>query len=69
MENRISRILVTGGADYIGSHTCGELLAAGYEVVVVDNFSNSKPASLDRVQEIAAKSIAFHQAVCATAMR
>ncbi len=47
-------ILVTGGAGYIGSHTCVELLAAGYEVLVVDNFSNSKPEALRRVEEIAA---------------
>lgn len=45
-------ILVTGGAGYIGSHTCVELLNAGYEIVVVDNFSNSKPEALDRVREI-----------------
>ena len=47
-----AKILVTGGAGYIGSHTCLELLAAGYEVVVYDNFSNSNPQSLDRVARI-----------------
>lgn len=47
-----AKILVTGGAGYIGSHTCLELLAAGYEVVVYDNFSNSNPESLDRVARI-----------------
>jgi UDP-glucose 4-epimerase len=57
-----NKILVTGGAGYIGSHTCVELLAAGYELVVVDNFSNSKPVALERVQKIAGKSLAFHQA-------
>ena len=57
-----NKILVTGGAGYIGSHTCVELLAAGYELVVVDNFSNSKSASLERVQKIAGKSLVFHQA-------
>jgi len=55
------RILVTGGAGYIGSHTCVELLAAGYELVVVDNFSNSKLVSLDRVRKISGKDFAFHQ--------
>lgn len=55
------RILVTGGAGYIGSHTCIELLQAGYEVVVVDNLSNSKKESLTRVQELTGKSLEFHQ--------
>ncbi len=54
-------ILVTGGAGYIGSHTCVELLTAGYEVVVVDNFSNSKLESLSRVKEITGKDITFYQ--------
>lgn len=45
-------ILVTGGAGYIGSHTCIELLNHGYEIIVVDNFSNSKPESLNRVKTI-----------------
>ena len=55
------RILVTGGAGYIGSHTCVELLQAGYEVVVIDNLSNSKEESLIRVQELTGKSLEFHQ--------
>ena len=55
------RILVTGGAGYIGSHTCVELLQAGYEVVVVDNLSNSKEESLRRVQELAGRPLEFHQ--------
>jgi UDP-glucose 4-epimerase len=50
-------ILVTGGAGYIGSHTCVELLNAGEQVVVYDNFCNSSPASLDRVQTICGKSL------------
>ncbi len=54
-------ILVTGGAGYIGSHACLELLAAGYPVVVVDNLSNSKAESLKRVQRIAGKKLSFHQ--------
>ncbi len=51
-------ILVTGGAGYIGSHTCVALLAAGHEVVVVDNFSNSNPVALARVAEIAGRPVA-----------
>ena len=54
-------ILVTGGAGYIGSHTCIELLNAGYEIIVVDNFSNSKPESLKRVQEITGKALKFYE--------
>jgi len=55
------KILVTGGAGYIGSHTCIELLQAGYEVVVVDNLTNSKEESLKRVQDITGKTLAFHK--------
>ena len=55
------KILVTGGAGYIGSHTCVELLNAGYDVVVVDNLSNSKKAALRRVEEITGKSIDFYE--------
>lgn len=54
-------ILVTGGAGYIGSHTCLELLNGGHQVVVVDNLSNSKETSLIRVQELTGKSLVFHQ--------
>jgi UDP-glucose 4-epimerase len=53
-------ILVTGGAGYIGSHTCVELLLRGYDVIVVDNFSNSKPEALKRVQEITGKPIKLY---------
>lgn len=53
--------LVTGGAGYIGSHTCVELLESGYEVVVVDNFSNSSKESLDRVKKITGKNFRFYQ--------
>ena len=45
-------VLVTGGAGYIGSHTCVELLNRGYDVVVIDNLCNSNPVSLDRVKEL-----------------
>lgn len=48
-------ILVTGGAGYIGSHTCVELIQAGYDVVVVDNLSNSKEEALNRVEKSQAK--------------
>lgn len=54
-------ILVTGGAGYIGTHTCVELLNAGYDIIVVDNFSNSKPESLKRVQEITGKTLKFYE--------
>ena len=55
-------ILVTGGAGFIGSHTCVELLEAGYEIVVADNFSNSKPESLKRVKQITGKDLKFYEA-------
>ena len=54
-------VLVTGGAGYIGSHTCLELLESGYGVVVVDNLCNSSPKSLDRVRELTGKEITFYE--------
>ncbi|MDR3321214.1 MAG: UDP-glucose 4-epimerase GalE [Synergistaceae bacterium] len=54
-------VLVTGGAGYIGSHTCVELLGAGYDVVVADNFANSKEEVLRRVEKIARKSVRFRK--------
>lgn len=54
-------VMVTGGAGYIGSHACVELLNAGHEVVVVDNLVNSKAEALRRVEELTGKSLAFHQ--------
>ena len=58
----MSTILVTGGAGYIGSHTCVELLDAGYDVVVVDNLCNSSKESLKRVEKITGKSVKFYEA-------
>ena len=55
------RILVTGGVGYIGSHTCIELIKAGYEVVVIDNLCNSSLESLKRVEKIVDSSISFHK--------
>lgn len=54
-------ILVTGGAGYIGSHTCVELLTAGYELIIVDNFSNSKPEVLKRIKDITEKTFKFYE--------
>ena len=59
MINQSKKILVTGGAGYIGSHTLIELIAAGFTPVVYDNLSNSSPASLARVQQIVGQSIEF----------
>ena len=56
------RILVTGGAGYIGSHTCVELLNAGYDVVVVDNLYNASEKALERVEEITGKKVVFYNA-------
>ena len=56
------KVLVTGGAGYIGSHTVVELLNAGHEVVVVDNFVNSKPEALDAIRTITGKDFAFVEA-------
>ncbi|MCL1788672.1 MAG: UDP-glucose 4-epimerase GalE, partial [Defluviitaleaceae bacterium] len=54
-------ILVTGGAGYIGSHTCIELLKNGYHIVVVDNFANSNPEAVKRVKEISGKDFPFYE--------
>ena len=54
-------VLVTGGAGYIGSHICVELLEAGYGVIVIDDFSNSKPEVLDNIKEITGKAVKFYE--------
>ena len=54
-------VLVTGGAGYIGSHTCLELLESGYGVVVIDNLCNSNPKSLDRVEGLTGKKLRFYE--------
>ena len=53
-------VLVTGGAGYIGSHTCLELLESGYRVVVIDNLCNSNPKSLNRVEKLTGKKLKFY---------
>ena len=52
-------VLVTGGAGYIGSHTCVQLLEAGYEIVVLDNLCNSSAIALERVEQITGKTFPF----------
>jgi len=55
------KILVTGGAGYIGTHACVELIKAGHDVVVVDNLSNSSIESLRRVEELTNSNISFYE--------
>lgn len=55
------KILVTGGAGYIGSHSCVELLSAGFELVVIDNLANSKMLALRRIEEIGGRPVHFHK--------
>ncbi len=57
----MKKILVTGGAGYIGSHTCVELLNVGKELVVIDNFSNSKPEVIDNIKKITGKDFKFYE--------
>ena len=57
----MSKILVTGGAGYIGTHTCVELLNKGEEIVVLDNFSNSNPSAIDAVEKITGKSVKVYE--------
>ena len=60
----MKNILVTGGAGYIGSHTCVELLEKGYSVIVVDNLCNSCEESLVRVKQITGKDVKFYNVDC-----
>ena len=55
----MTKVLITGGAGYIGSHTTLVLLEAGFDVVVIDNFSNSSPIALDRVSNLSGKKLIF----------
>ena len=54
-------ILVTGGAGYIGSHTCVELLNAGYEIVIADNMNNAKPQALEAIRKITGRDFRFYE--------
>ncbi len=64
-ESDLHKILLTGGAGFIATHTCVELMAAGHDVVVVDNYVNSQPEALRRVEEIAGRPVKAYEAdVC-----
>ena len=56
------KLLITGGAGYIGSHTCVELMAAGHEVVIVDNLCNSCAEAVSRIEKIAGQVVRFYKA-------
>lgn len=58
------KILVTGGTGFIGSHTCVELLDAGFEVVIIDNLYNSKADVVDKIESITGKKVSFYEADC-----
>ena len=64
--NKKGRVLVTGAAGYIGSHTRVELINAGYSVVGVDNFSNSSPQMIKGVEEITSTKVPFIEADCSS---
>ncbi|MBQ9510852.1 MAG: UDP-glucose 4-epimerase GalE [Clostridia bacterium] len=55
------KVLLSGGAGYIGSHTAVEMIAAGYDIVIADNFSNSKPESIKRIKQITGKEFPFYE--------
>ena len=54
-------ILITGGCGFIGSHTCIEMLAAGYDIVVLDNYYNASPIALQRVKELSGRDFPFYE--------
>ncbi|MGE4420741.1 MAG: UDP-glucose 4-epimerase GalE [Pseudodesulfovibrio sp.] len=58
---KIQKVLVSGGAGYIGTHTCIELLSAGYDVICADNFNNSSPVAMERVERITGTAIPVHR--------
>ena len=57
----MKKILITGGAGYIGSHTAVELLNAGYEIVIIDNFYNSNPKAIKNIKKITGKNFEFYE--------
>ena len=61
-EHNAQTILVTGGAGFIGSHTCVELLEAGHDVVILDDLSNASGTVIDKIETITGKRPAFYQA-------
>lgn len=61
MEVGALAVLITGGAGYIGSHTCVEMLEEGYEIIVLDNFMNSKPEVINRIEKITGKNVKVYQ--------
>ena len=63
-RNIIMAVLVTGGAGYIGSHTCVELLNAGEDIIVIDNFYNSKPKAIEAIKEITGRDFRFYENDC-----
>ena len=60
-EEKTMAILVTGGAGYIGSHTCVELHNAGEDIIVIDNFYNSKPKAIEAIKEITGRDFRFYE--------
>lgn len=61
MDNKKATVLVSGGAGYIGTHTTVALIEAGYDVVVIDNFSNSEPSAIEGVEKIVGRKVVFEQ--------
>ena len=62
MAARVMNILLAGGAGYIGSHTAVELLSAGHDVVIVDDYSNNSPEVIARIEQISGKSVKAYEA-------